>query len=106
MDDRERNNDIDGGAGGRTSDPGGRQGRRRPFRRRYTRPRKCQFCTEKAKMIDYKQIDLLKRFVNEQRKIRPRRETGTCSKHQRMLAKAIKRARHMAFLPFAADRFR
>ncbi len=76
-------------------------------RRRYgRRARVCQFCAEKARAIDYKQADLLKRFVTEEGKIRPRRETGTCAKHQRMLARAIKRARHMAFLPFVADRLR
>ncbi|MCK4693731.1 MAG: 30S ribosomal protein S18 [Anaerolineales bacterium] len=82
--------------------------RRRPTgRRRYTRrPRVCKFCAEKATAIDYKQHELLKRYVTEQGKIRSRRQTGTCAKHQRMLARAIKRARHMAFLPFAADRLR
>ena len=82
--------------------------RRRPNgRRRYTRrPRVCQFCAEKATTIDYKQHELLKRYVTEQGKIRSRRQTGTCAKHQRILARAIKRARHMAFLPFAADRLR
>ncbi len=66
----------------------------------------CQFCAEKAKLIDYKQSDMLKRFVNEHGRIRPRRETGTCAKHQRVLARAIKRARHMALLPFTVDRSR
>ncbi len=76
-------------------------------RRRFSRRvRICQFCAEKSKAIDYKQTDLLKRFINEQGKIRPRRETGTCARHQRILAKAIKRARHMALLPFTAERFR
>jgi small subunit ribosomal protein S18 len=76
-------------------------------RRRFTRrPRVCQFCAEKAKAIDYKQVELLKRFVNEQGKIRSRRQTGTCARHQRLLARAIKRARHMALLPFAAERMR
>jgi small subunit ribosomal protein S18 len=56
--------------------------------------------------MDYKQVDMLKRYVSDQGKIRSRRETGTCAKHQRMLARTIKRARHMALLPFAADRFR
>lgn len=68
------------------------------------RPRLCQFCAEKTKYIDYKQVDLLKRFTNEQGKIRPRRDTGTCARHQRMLAKAVKRARHIALLPFAVER--
>ncbi|UCF61962.1 MAG: 30S ribosomal protein S18 [Anaerolineaceae bacterium] len=81
--------------------------RRRPGRRRYTRrPRVCQFCSEKTTAIDYKQQDLLKRYVTEQGKIRARRETGTCAKHQRMVARAIKRARHMALLPFAVERIR
>jgi small subunit ribosomal protein S18 len=76
-------------------------------RRRFTRrPRVCKFCGDKTIAIDYKQSDLLKRYVDEQGKIRSRRMTGTCAKHQRMLARAIKRARHMALLPFAADRFR
>ncbi len=66
----------------------------------------CQFCAEKTKVIDYKQSDLLKRFINEHGRIRPRRETGTCAKHQRVLARAIKRARHMALLPFTVDRSR
>jgi small subunit ribosomal protein S18 len=80
---------------------------RRSFRggRSYgRRPRLCQFCAEKTKYVDYKQLDLLKRFTNEQGKIRPRRETGTCARHQRMLAKAVKRARHIALLPYTVDR--
>jgi small subunit ribosomal protein S18 len=76
-------------------------------RRRFTRrPRVCKFCGDKTIAIDYKQSDLLKRYVDEQGKIRSRRMTGTCAKHQRILARAIKRARHMALLPFAAARFR
>ncbi|HEY47943.1 MAG TPA: 30S ribosomal protein S18 [Anaerolineae bacterium] len=81
--------------------------RARPGRRRYIRrPRACQFCSEKATAIDYKQQDLLKRYVTDQGKIRSRRETGTCAKHQRMVARAVKRARHMALLPFAVERIR
>ncbi len=76
-------------------------------RRRYSRrPRVCQFCADQVAWLDYKQVDLVKRYVSDQGKIRPRRETGTCARHQRMLAKAIKRARHMALVPFAAERFR
>jgi small subunit ribosomal protein S18 len=90
--------------------PSERPQERRPRpqqRRRYTRrPRVCQFCAEQTKSLDYKQIELLKRYINEQKKIRPRRETGTCSKHQRMLARTIKKARHMALLPFSAERMR
>jgi small subunit ribosomal protein S18 len=76
-------------------------------RRRFVRPpRLCQFCAEKAKVIDYKQVDLLKRFVTEQGRIRSRRQTGNCARHQRILARAVKRARHIALLPFAASRMR
>jgi len=80
---------------------------RGPMRRRFgRRPRLCQFCAEQVTWMDYKQLDVLKRSVTDQGKIRSRRETGTCARHQRMLAKAIKRARHMALLPFATERFR
>jgi small subunit ribosomal protein S18 len=76
-------------------------------RRRFVRPpRLCQFCAEKATSIDYKQVDLLKRFVTEQGRIRSRRQTGNCARHQRILARAVKRARHIALLPFAASRMR
>ena len=79
----------------------GRSGR--SYRRR---PRVCQFCADQTTHIDYKQQELLKRFVNEAGKIRPRRQTGTCARHQRMLARAIKRARHIALIPYTAGRFR
>lgn len=83
-----------------------RTGQRGGPRRRYTRrPKICQFCTGQVKSIDYKNYALLRRFVNQQGKIRPRRDTGTCAKHQRMVARAIKRARHMALLPFVEERF-
>ncbi len=72
-------------------------------RRYYSRPRVCQFCTDPSSKIDYKQVDVLGRFVTEEGKIRPRRQTGTCAKHQRQLAKAIKRARHVALLPFTGE---
>jgi small subunit ribosomal protein S18 len=88
------------------SRPEQRRGRPPQGRRYSRRPRVCQFCADHSKVIDYKKVDLLKRFVNEQKKIRPRRETGTCSKHQRLLARAIKNARHIALLPFTAERWR
>ncbi|MGW8250189.1 MAG: 30S ribosomal protein S18 [Anaerolineales bacterium] len=72
-------------------------------RRYYTRPRVCLFCTDHTVSIDYKQVDLLRRFVTEEGKIRPRRQTGTCAKHQRELAQAIKRARHLALLQFKGE---
>ena len=80
--------------------------RRRPRRRFTRRPRICQFCADKTLVIEYKNIDLMKRYVTEDGKIRPRRETGACAKHQRKVAQAVKRARHMALLPFKASRFR
>ncbi len=72
-------------------------------KRFYTHPRVCQFCTDKSVLIDYKQVDLLRRYVSEDGKIRPRRQTGACAKHQRELARAIKRARHLALLPFTSE---
>ena len=89
-----------------TQDERAARPRRRQFRRYERRPRVCQFCAEKTKIIDHKQVELLKRYVKDQAKIRPTRETGACSKHQRMVAKAVKRARHLALLPFAAERQR
>jgi small subunit ribosomal protein S18 len=67
------------------------------------KPRVCQFCIEKVEVIDYKQADMLRKFVMERGKIRPRRQTGTCALHQRALAVAVKRARHLALLPFADE---
>jgi small subunit ribosomal protein S18 len=67
------------------------------------KPRVCQFCVDKVTAIDYKQGDMLRRYVMERGKIRPRRQTGTCAHHQRALAVAIKRARHLALLPFADE---
>jgi small subunit ribosomal protein S18 len=73
------------------------------MRRYISRPKICQFCADKNVIIDYKQVDMLRRLVTEEGKIRPRRQTGTCARHQREVAKAIKRARHLAMLPFAGD---
>ena len=70
----------------------------------YHRKRRiCAFCVEKVSDIDYKQYEVLRRYVTEHGRMRPRRQTGTCAKHQRSLARAIKRARHLALLPFVAD---
>jgi len=63
----------------------------------------CYFTVNKIKYIDYKDVDLLKKFMNERGKILPRRVTGTCSKYQRKLSVAIKRARQMALLPYTND---
>lgn len=82
----------------------GRSGPRRGMRRRSRRT--CQFCADQTEHIDYKQTDLLKRYITESGKIRGRRATGVCARHQRMLARAIKRSRHMALLPYTSARFR
>ena len=67
-------------------------------------PRKaCQFCVDKIEHIDYKDLARLRRFVTERGKILPRRMSGNCAKHQRQLSIAIKRARHIALLPYSAD---
>jgi small subunit ribosomal protein S18 len=71
-------------------------------RRYISRPKICQFCADKNVKIDYKQVDMLRRFVTEEGKIRPSRQTGTCARHQRELARAVKRARHIALLPFTS----
>jgi small subunit ribosomal protein S18 len=73
-------------------------GRRQYFRRRKV----CKFCEEKIDVIDYKDVRLVSEFIAERGKILPRRLTGTCSTHQRALSEAIKRARNIALLPFAA----
>lgn len=70
------------------------------FRRK---PRVCAFCVDKVELIDYKQSDMLRRHMSEHGRIRPRRQTGTCAKHQRSLAVAIKRARHIALLPYVDE---
>jgi small subunit ribosomal protein S18 len=78
-------NEVEGGAG---------------ERRFFIRPKFCQFCSDKTATIDYKKVDLLRRYITEDGKIRPRRHTGACAHHQRLVAAAIKQARHIALLPF------
>ena len=63
----------------------------------------CMFCADRSKKIDYKDALTLKRFVTEKGKIVPRRQTGTCSMHQREITTAVKRARNMAILPFKGE---
>ena len=72
-------------------------------RRFFAKPKTCQFCADKTIVIDYKKTDLLRRYITEDGKIRPRRQTGACAKHQREIARAVKRARHLALLPFTGD---
>ena len=74
---------------------------KRQFTSRYVRkPRFCQFCSDKTLEINYKNTSILRKLTTEEGKIRPRRQTGTCAKHQRTVAREIKRARHIALLPF------
>ena len=77
-----------------------------PMKRRGGRRRKkvCVFCTDKEnKVIDYKDVNKLKRYVSERGKILPRRITGNCAKHQRALTVAVKRARHIALMPYTVE---
>src|SRR4030081_1171389 len=90
----------EGGPGGGPGGPGGRpRGKRQYFRKKKV----CKFCVEKMDFIDYKRADILSQFVQERGKILPRRMTGVCSRHQRWLGVAIKRARNIALLPFAGS---
>lgn len=84
------------GSSGRSSGP--RSGGRKFFRRKKV----CKFCTEKIDSVSYRDVNLLRQFVAERGKIVPRRLTGVCTTHQRRLTRAIKQARNIALLPFAA----
>ena len=76
----------------------------RPMNRgRKARKKVCGFCVDRVENIDYKDISRLRRYMSERGKILPRRVTGTCARHQRELTVAIKRARHLALLPYTAD---
>src|SRR3954469_23025696 len=85
-----------GGDRGDRGGPGGRRPRRRV----------CSFCVDKVQKIDYKDVGRIRRYISERGKIDPRRKSGTCAKHQRMLTAALKRARFMALLPYTADHVR
>lgn len=94
----------EGGPGGPGGPGGGPGGPRRGGKRQYFRKKKvCRFCVEHVDFIDYKRAEMLQPFVQERGKILPRRMTGTCSRHQRWLGEAIKRARNIALLPFATE---
>lgn len=100
-DDRRGGGRDDRGGGGRRFSRGGGGGGRR-FRRR----RGCPFLVKGKCKIDYKDVDNLRQYLTETGKIRPRRQTSACSKCQRELARAIKRARHLALLPYAPEHIR
>jgi small subunit ribosomal protein S18 len=87
------------GGGGRGGPGGKEQGKRYFFRRRKV----CRFCADKIDYIDYKDVKVLVAFVPERGKLLPRRMFGTCAEHQRKVTLAIKRARAIALLPYAAE---
>ena len=94
----------EGGPGGeRGGGPGGPGSRPRGKRQYFRKKKVCKFCVEKMDFIDYKRADILSQFVQERGKILPRRMTGVCSRHQRWLGVAIKRARNIALMPFAGS---
>lgn len=72
-------------------------------RNRKSRKKVCAFCMDKIENINYKDVPRLKRYLSDRAKIIPRRVTGTCARHQRQLTVAVKRARHVAFLPYVGD---
>ena len=72
-------------------------------RNRKSRKIVCAFCMDKIENIDYKDVPRLKRYLSDRAKIIPRRVTGTCARHQRQLTVAVKRARHLAFLPYVGE---
>ncbi len=92
-----RNNNRDRDRDG-DSDRGNRYSRMRRPRRKV-----CAFCVDKIGSIDYKDIGRIRKFVTERGKILPKRMSGVCAKHQRQLTTAIKRARHLAMLPYTAE---
>lgn len=81
------------GEGNRGGPRGGRKGRKKV----------CSFCVDRTGPLDYKDVPRLRRYLSERAKIVPRRVTGTCAHHQRQLTIAIKRARHIALLPYVSD---
>jgi len=87
-----------GGPRGGGGDDRGDGGPRRP--RRFHRGKVCQFCVDKAIYVDYKDLERLRMYVTDSGKILPRRITGACARHQRMINVALKRARNLALLPF------
>jgi small subunit ribosomal protein S18 len=97
-DDRGGRDDRRGGGGGGGRGGGGRGG--------FRRPRGCEFCRRHVDVVDYKDVELLKRYVTDRGKMDARRKVGTCAKHQRVVAQAVKRARHVALLPYTAEHVR
>lgn len=74
-----------------------------PLKLRRAKKKVCSFCVDKVTDINYKEIAKIKKFISERGKILPRRISGNCAKHQRQLTSAVKRARHIALLPYTAE---
>lgn len=79
------------------------QNMKRNSRQRRAKKRVCSFCMDKTQTIDYKEISKLKKYITERGKILPRRISGNCAKHQRLVTIAIKRARNIALLPYTTE---
>jgi small subunit ribosomal protein S18 len=92
-----------GGDGGRDFRGGDRDDRGGGGRRFGARRRGCAFCIDKIEHADYKDVSMLRRYVTDRGKLEPRRKVGTCAKHQRSVALAVKRARQVALLPYTAE---
>ncbi len=103
MNERENNGreNTKGNAPVRNGNNNNSGGMRRGTSRR--RPKFCYYCVEKQEHVDYKDVEKLRKYISERGKIIPRRVTGNCAKHQRLLTEAIKRARYMALLPYSMD---
>lgn len=87
----------------RTEKSEGRENRGPRGGNRRGRRKVCAFCVDKIEQIDYKDVPRLRRYLSDRAKIVPRRVTGTCAHHQRQLTQAIKRARHLALLPYISE---
>lgn len=103
MNERENNNGRENNKSNASARNGNNNngGMRRGTSRR--RPKFCYYCVEKQEQVDYKDVEKLRKYISERGKIIPRRVTGNCAKHQRLLTEAIKRARYMALLPYSMD---
>ena len=80
--------------------PGNRKRRKKTF---FRRRKVCRFCADKVETVDYKDVKFLQQYIVDRSKILPRRISGNCAKHQRIVQQAIKRARHIALLPFVSE---
>ena len=86
--------------------PPAKSKKRDDYYRDRRRRKVCAFCADEAQQIDDKEVNRLRRYLSERAKIEPRRKTGTCAEHQRQLSVALKRARHVALLPYAPQHLR